>query len=143
VQPLPGKPAKPPDTSAAEAIDGDRVELQRTALELWRGKKLMMSEPLTEAYAMAVLPARRMVAIHRANFELCPTLDIFWVRPLQRKAKAGQGAASWVSFRVDGRRLQLRSTDDGLFVDDGSGWIEIDAEPLTSVPSWIASRGWL
>lgn len=141
--PLPGQPATCPAACPAPEIEGDRLELTPTSLQLWRGKKLLFEEPRTENYAMTVLPKRRMVAIHGANFELRPTIDVYWIRPLQKKVKAGEGCCSWVCFPADGLDVQLKSTEDRLYVYDGHTWLEIDAEPLTTVPSWIQSRGWL
>ena len=119
------------------------LQLTPTSLQLWRGKRMLFEEPLPEAYAMTVLPARRMVAVYGTSFEHRPIVDVLYVRSLQRKVKAGQGCCSWVSLAVDGCDVQLASTDDRLYVHDGRDWIEIDDEPLTSVPSWIRNRGWV
>lgn len=140
---LPGRVASPPASSPPPELDGDRLELTPTSLQLWRGKRMLFEEPLPEAYAMTVLPARRMVAVYGTSFEHRPIVDVLYVRSLQRKVKAGQGCCSWVSLAVDGCDVQLASTDDRLYVHDGRDWIEIDDEPLTSVPSWIRNRGWV
>jgi len=142
-EPLPGSPAEPPPQSPALEISGDRLELADRVLRLWRGKKLLFEEPVGEAYAMTAIPGRRMVAIYGVGMDLRPIVDVYYVRELTRKVKPGQGTCSWVSFPVDGLPVELRSTEDRLYVYDGESWIEIDDEPLTEVPSWIRSRGWV
>lgn len=140
--PIPGTPAEPPAASTEPRIGDDRIELGPRSLRVWRGETLLLEEPLTEAYRMAVVPERRMVAIHGASFELRPTVDVLWVRPLDGPVEPGQGACSWICWPVDGRTIDLRATADRLFVFDGSTWIEVDARCLTEVPSWIQARGW-
>ena len=140
---LPGRPAEPPASSPPPEIDDDRIELRPTSIAVLRGDKCLFEEPLGEAYAMSVLPARRMVAIVHTDSSSRPILDVFYVRRLSRKVKAGQGGCTWASFPVDGLDVELRSTADRLWVGDADTWIELDAAVLDQPPSWIVSRGWL
>ena len=140
---LPGIAIAPPAASPPHEIGDDRLELTPTSLQVWRKKKLLFEVPLTEAYAMTVLPARRLVAIHGADANLRPTVDVLYVKQVSRAVKPDNGCCSWVCFPVPGLDVQLASTDDRLFVHDGTDWIEIDEEPLATVPSWIRSRGWV
>lgn len=141
--PLPGRPVEEPGASPPLDLGGNRVELTASALVVSRGTTVLFEEPMTDAYALAVVPARRMVAIHKLDFELRPTVDVYWVRPLTGPVAAGEGCCSWIAFPMDGLDVRMASTNDALFVHDGRAWIEIDAAKLTEVPSWIKARGWL
>jgi hypothetical protein len=141
--PIPGKKAKPPAEAATAEIDGARLELTPTALKVWRDKNLLWEEPFVEAYSMAVIPARRMVAIHYAGRDFRPVVDVYYIHVTDKPAKPGDGGCSWVCWPVDGHDIALRSSADALYIDDGEGWREVDSKPLTDVPSWIKARKWI
>ncbi len=141
--PIPGTKATPPAETAPAEIDGARLELTSTALKVWRGEQLLWEEPFIEAYAMAVIPARRMVAIHCAGRDFRPVVDVHYIHVTDKPAELGGGGCSWVAWPVDGRDVALRSSADALYVDEGDGWREVDAKPLTEIPSWIKARKWL
>ena len=143
IPPIPGRKSKPPAQAAPAEIDGVRFELTPTALKAWREKKLLWEEPFIEAYSMAVLPARRMIAIHAVGHDFRPVVDIYYVHVTDKPARLGDGACSWVCWPVDGRDIVLKSSADALYVDEGDGWREVDSKPLTDVPSWIKARKWL
>lgn len=143
IPPIPGSPAQPPVSPSAPEIDGDRIELTRMSLRVHRGEQLLYEEPMVETYAMAVVPTRRMVAVHRADFELRPVIDVFFVRRLDGPVGPGEGGCSWVTFAVDGHDVALHGEGDRLFVAIDGAWCEIDRAVLDAVPSWIKARGWV
>lgn len=140
---VPATEAAPPEASPDARLDGDDLELTATSLKLLRNGKVLFEEPLDRAYAMTVLPARRMVAVHRTDHDHRPLVDVLYVRELKRAVKPGNGCCSWICFHVPGWAVELRSTRDALFVFDGARWMKIDDQALTTVPSWIENRGWL
>lgn len=143
IPPLPAVPAEPPVSGTARNLDGDEIELTGSTLRVLRGAKLLLEEPMIETYQCAVIPARRMVAVHRTGFDFRPVVDVFWVRPLAKPAKPGEGGVSWVAWPVDGLEIELRASNDSLFVRVDGQWREVDRTVLDAVPGWIQSRGWL
>lgn len=142
--PVPGTPcAAPIDASAPPSLDGDRLDLTPSSLRLLRGDTVLFEEPLGEAYAMAAVPARRLVAIHRADHELRPVIDVFFVRRLDAPVGPGEGGCSWVTFPVDGHDVALHGAGDRLRVALDGAWREVDPAVLDAVPRWIQARGWL
>jgi len=74
------------------------------------------------------------------------TLDEFvWTSPLHAKARRGEGAAGWTSWRLD---FELRTGDRGAlclrFLNDRLAWIEFslpwDGPPFSADPEWKAAH---